>query len=186
MLASMRYKDFIWPHNPRVYSIDFERRVAVHKVPAGMYFMQDMGRCNRVIKGDGEFVGADAYTQFGKLASVFYSDGPGQLIHPVWQTSNAYFVRLSLKQEPRANYVAYSFEFWESYDSYTPGAVQVVWTSTAVENSAGTEQYHTVVRGDNLWSICQSYGVSLETVLSLNTWIKNPNLIYAGERIRVA
>ena len=31
----MRYKDYVWPHNPRVYSIDYERKMAVNKVPFG-------------------------------------------------------------------------------------------------------------------------------------------------------
>ena len=33
LLTPMRYKDYIWPHNPATYSIAYERQVAVHKVP---------------------------------------------------------------------------------------------------------------------------------------------------------
>ena len=36
-LTPMRYKDYIWPHNPATYSITYERQVAVHKVPFGRY-----------------------------------------------------------------------------------------------------------------------------------------------------
>ena len=38
----MRYKDYVWPHNPRVYSIDYERKMAVNKVPFGTYHLQDL------------------------------------------------------------------------------------------------------------------------------------------------
>ena len=31
LLTPMRYKDYIWPHNPATYSITYERQVAVHK-----------------------------------------------------------------------------------------------------------------------------------------------------------
>ena len=100
LLAPMRYKDYIWPHNPATYSITYERQVAVHKVPFGRYCMQDLGMSCRVMRGQGEFSGKDAYEEFKKLASVFYSEGPGLLIHPLWQISNAYFTSLKLEQEP--------------------------------------------------------------------------------------
>ena len=47
LLTPMRYKDYIWPHNPATYSITYERQVAVHKVPFGCYCMQDqIGRAH--------------------------------------------------------------------------------------------------------------------------------------------
>ena len=94
LLAPMRYKGYSWPHNPRVYSIDYERNMAVNKIPFGYYFLQDLGRTRRVMRGEGEFCGEDAYAQFGELANVFYEKGPGILIHPLWQTASAYFVEL--------------------------------------------------------------------------------------------
>ena len=54
LLTPMRYKEYVWPHNPRVYSIDYERIMAVNKVPFGLYYLQDLGRTRRVMKGEGE------------------------------------------------------------------------------------------------------------------------------------
>ena len=31
----MTFKTFVWPHNPRVYTITYERKMAVYKVPFG-------------------------------------------------------------------------------------------------------------------------------------------------------
>ena len=56
-LTPMRYKDYIWPHNPATYSITYERQVAVHKVPFGRYCMQDLGLGCRITRGQGEFSG---------------------------------------------------------------------------------------------------------------------------------
>ena len=112
-LTPMRYKDYIWPHNPATYSITYERQVAVHKVPFGRYYMQDLGLGRRVMRGRGEFAGRDAYEEFKRLATVFYGTGPGLLIHPQWQIANAYFTALKLEQEPLPDYVRYSFEFQE-------------------------------------------------------------------------
>ena len=66
-LSPMRYKGYTWPHNPRVYSIDYERKMAVNKTPFGLFHLQDLGRTNRIMEGEGEFVGPDAYAQFASL-----------------------------------------------------------------------------------------------------------------------
>ena len=117
-LRPMQYKGFVWPHNPRTYTITYDRQVAVHKVPFGRYAMQDLGMTHRVMRGEGEFVGPEAYDTFRALASVFYEGGPGTLLHPVWQSAQVYFVALALTQEPRKDYVRYTFTFWETYSRY--------------------------------------------------------------------
>ena len=192
-LSPMRYKDFIWPHNPRTYAIEYERVMAVNKVPYGRYQLQDLGPTRRILRGEGEFVGEDAYRTFQALASVFYQEGPGLLVHPVWQCANAYFVELSLAQEPRADYVRYTFTFWESYDDYVQSLAPAVGSSSgtvsggsSTAGSATTERWHTVQRGDTLWGIANTYGLSLNALIALNPQIKNPNLIYVGQKVRVA
>ena len=190
LLSPMRYKGYVWPHNPRVYTIDYEREMAVHKTPFGLYQLQDLGRTNRIMGGGGGFVGEGAYAQFGQLATVFYSEGAGLLVHPLWQVSSAFFVSLRLEQEPRPDYVRYSFAFWEDNDHYTGLAVRD--TQIAQEQSAGAEAagsaeplYHRVVQGDTLWALAGRYGISLSELVALNPQIKNPNLIRVGEEVRV-
>lgn len=183
-LNPMRYKDYVWPHNPRVYTIDYERQVAVEKVPFGLYHLQDLGRTRRVMRGEGEFVGPDAYAQFGALANVFYKEGPGPLIHPLWQAANAYFVELSLKQEPRPDYVSYSFTFWEDLGIYD-GKLKLESAEPAVQPVQDGEVVHTVVKGDTLWGIARRYGVTLDQLLGRNPDIKNPNLIWVGQEVVV-
>ena len=137
----------------------------------------------------GSCVGEGAYGEFKKLATVFYAGGPGLLVHPVWQTSNAYFVELSLRQEPRADYVGYSFAFWEGYDGHSTG-VQVTGgggePETGPAASTAGERRHTVRQGETLWGIARDYGLSLTELIALNPQIKNPNLILAGEEVRLA
>ena len=191
-LTAMRYKTFIWPHNPRVYTIDYERQVAVHKVPEGRYFLQDLGMTRRVMKGEGEFVGSDAYEQFKALATVFYDGGPGLLVHPLWQSARAYFVDLQLAQEPRPDYVRYTFTFWEVYENYSEELkIASVQQASSGQTGSGTStgtapvRYHTVVRGDTLWALARTYGTTVQQIVSWNPAIKNPNLIYQGQKLRV-
>ena len=180
MITPMRYKDYIWPHNPATYSITYQRQVAVHKVPFGRYCMQDLGQGCRIMRGQGEFAGEGAYEEFKRLATVFYSGGPGPLIHPVWQISNAYFTALKLEQEPRPDYVRYSFEFRERYDGYSEQLEQL---TDGGMTPAPSPTIHTVAGGDTLWGIAQRYHVSLEQLLAANAGIKNPNLIRIGEQV---
>ena len=191
-LSPMRYKSYIWPHNPRVYSIDYRRDMALHKTPFGLYHLQDLGLANRVMEGEGEFVGEGAYSQFGQLANLFYAGGTGLLVHPIWQAANAFFVSLRLEQEPRPDYVRYSFTFWEDDSWYTGLAARMSGQQAAEEGQTGAGQgtaaspvYHRVVKGDTLWALAGKYGVSLEELVALNPQIKNPNLIYIGDEVRV-
>lgn len=186
MLAPMRYKDYIWPHNPATYSITYQRQIAVHKVPFGRHCMQDLGMGCRIMRGQGEFAGEGAYEEFKRLATVFYDGGPGLLIHPLWQIANAYFTNLKLEQEPLPDYVRYSFEFRERYDGYNEeltvlGRVDGMSVQPAGETLP--ETVCTAVSGDTLWGIANRYGVALEDLLKANPGIKNPNLIHVGDKV---
>lgn len=205
-LSSMRFKGFVWPHNPTVYSISFERNMALHKIPFGRYKLESLGMTRRVMKGEGEFVGKGAYRQFKRLATVFYDNTPGVLVHPLWDTATAWFVKLELAQEPREDYVKYRFEFWEDFagcrtgvektggpgDGAGTGAAGNAGASggTGTAGSTGGTQagagYHTVVKGETLWGIAARCGVTLNRLIELNPQIKNPNLIYIGQKVRVA
>jgi LysM repeat protein len=186
-LTPMRFKTFTWPHNPTSYSITFQRVMAVNKVPFGRYYLQDLGLTRRVMKGEGVFTGADAYESFSKLASLFYDGTPGTLVHPVWNTTSAYLVNLQLEQEPRQDYVAYSFEFWETYEGYATEAVPVTATAAAStsQDSGSQAVSYTVCKGDTLWAIAQRYSTTVSAIEALNPSLKNPNLILVGQVLRV-
>ena len=51
--------------------------------------------------------------------------------------------------------------------------------------AASQPVYHTVTKGQTMWGLAQRYGVSLSRLIELNPQIKNPNLIYIGQSIRV-
>lgn len=189
-LTPMRFKEYTWPHNPETYSVEFRRRVAALKIPFGGYCLQDLGEVCRILKGQGTFAGSDAYQQFQSLAAVFYQEGSGLLVHPVWQTANAYFVSLKLEEQPLPDYVRYSFEFWEDRGKFDGKLTEIPAPSpnrpdnSAAEHPASANTY-IVRKGDTLWGIAKRYGVALTALISANPQIKNPNLIYPGNEVRI-
>ena len=60
---------------------------------------------------------------------------------------------------------------------------------TELENVAGGaaygDNYYTIKRGDTLGAIAAKFGTSVSNLMSLNPHIKNANLIYAGDTIRI-
>ncbi len=181
-LGNMRYKDYVWPHNPERYRVSFRRKLAAHKVPGGGTVMQDLGCLYRVMEGEGEFVGEGAYKEFRKLLAVFSEGGAGLLVHPVWETEHARFAELELTEEPRSNYVRYRFAFWED-SGFRRGFVAENKTQVTGSAGHGARRIHAVVSGDTLWGIAKQYGVELGDLIKANPGIKNPNLIYPGEQV---
>jgi len=177
MLSAMRYKDFIWPHNPRTFHVLWQRRVAVLDAPGGRFHVQELGKTCRILRGEGEFCGATAYADFERLVRTFRQDGAGTLVHPIWHSDAMYFTRLELTQEPRQDYVAYAFEFTE-----TRG---ILGKALQGMSSSVREGVYRVKPGDTFWSIAAAHGMGTETLLQMNPQITNPNLLSTGQEVRV-
>lgn len=61
---------------------------------------------------------------------------------------------------------------------------QKILITTSDDPNKEKEIIYTVKKGDTLWKISNRYGVSIDTIVRLNN-IANPNLIYAGSRLRI-
>jgi len=192
-LTPMRYKHYTWPHNPEVYTVERKRRLAVHPVPYGRCVVQDLGSTYLVLRGEGVFAGANAYAEFKRLEAVFREGGSGLLVHPVWQAERAWFASLTVVEEPLPDYVRYSFEFWEDWTGFSGSLsrVEVEDTSAPDETTVSTSgsnrlnAVYSVQKGDTLWGIARRYGAELTALIAANPQIKNPNLIYPGDRVNI-
>ena len=184
----MRFKDYTWPHNPEIYTVENRRRVAVHQVPFGSCVFQELGGTYRILRGEGEFSGADAYDQVRRLEAVFQEGGPGQLVHPVWKVQRVYFVSLQAAEKPLPDYVRYSFEFWEDRGGYDGGLTESgggapLHPGNQTGDGGVGRTIHVVKKGDTLWGIARQYGAALTDLITANPQIKNPNLIYPGNEV---
>lgn len=165
MLAPMRFKTYVWPHNPKTFETEYRRKIVQHRIPFSGIVSQNMGTDACVFRGEGEFAGKYAYKRFAELAAVFYEDSPGVLSHPMWPSATVYFTKLQLLQEPQEDYVRYSFEFEECLSGEkSPLGGEFVTLAT-----------HIVKPGETMGSIAAATKMSLSEILALNPNIKNAN-----------
>lgn len=68
---------------------------------------------------------------------------------------------------------------------YQKGSTQNVVQKQIAITKPITDIYHTTKRGENLTVIANKYGTTVNNILQLNPNIKNRNLIYVDQKIRV-
>lgn len=188
MLAHMQYRNFVWPNNPSRFEVEYRRTLHSYKLPFSGYVVQNLGLQNKIIRGEGEFVGATAYDNFRKLATLFEENKGGRLIHPVWPTMHAYFAKLNLRQEPKENYISYSFEFWEYKGSIFEDMADAMDDTDYSEINIDTlrTRYYATKDGDTLTSIATDKGLLATELLRLNAHVGSvTNIIPTGTLIRL-
>lgn len=109
-MQKMIYKNVVWPQNPHTYKEEYIRQPHFH-TEGGTTYYDGMGDMQRIITGSGTFFGETAYEDFGQLVALFEDGGAGILMHPLLGTRYCHFTGLGLTQEPRENYVSYTFQF---------------------------------------------------------------------------
>ena len=113
-VATMQFKNFIWPMNPHTYKEERILEPEYSRDSNGNDVFNGMKPVQLVISGAGAFWGENALEDFRNLASCFMEDEPGDLVHPLWGTRYCYFTKLKMTQEPKEDYIAYEFTFEQS------------------------------------------------------------------------
>ena len=172
----MKCKTFTGPNDPRTCRLQASRATALHKYPGGTYRLEDLGVKQRILTGEGEFFGNMAYTDMDQLIRVYEEPGEGLLIHPLIRLRKMMFTELEILEEPRAWYVAYRFTFTEcDTEEYS-----------ASRQKPGSSGSYIAQPGDTLYAISMRSSVPLTRLLVLNPEIKNPNVLTAGQVVRLA
>ena len=90
----MRFKDFVFPHEPTRLEVGVKNRLGVGHCPGYGPVIQELGVQQRVITGEGAFFGADAPEQYRRLEELFFQQTPGRLVLPGRTAVTAHFSRL--------------------------------------------------------------------------------------------
>lgn len=184
---AMRFGEFIWPNDPKTYTLRETKKTVEHPLVGGGFLVEEVGKQAAELVGEGEFFGAKAYETFRELLRIFRKGGTEILVHPMWEGGNARFTELALSEEPREDYVKYRFCFCETVDADTAAVLEKAdaMVSAPAAGKSG-KQYYTVRTGDTLWAISRKYGMELAALLKLNPQIANPNYIVTGQQVRIA
>ena len=113
-MEKLVFKTYVWPQNPHTYREECTREPIYYKNDLDYTVFKEMGPVKRTITGKGVFFGENAYANFRTLVKIFEEPSYGTLTHPLWGNRQVWFTGLELTQEPKENYVAYSFTFRES------------------------------------------------------------------------
>lgn len=181
---TMRFRDFVFPHNPTTFKMEYDKRIVKHSYPdiSGAEF-EEMGMEPRTLSGSGVFFGEGAYYDFSQLSNYYYDGEPGILWHPYYGGFKVILTKITSNEEPLSNYVSYDFEFVEynEISVYIPSSSS---SSSSSNSNSSNNRYYSVVKGDNLWNISKKYygkGSDWPKIADANkNLIKNPNLIYPG------
>lgn len=168
-LALMRYKGFTLWCNPLSIEVKSERNSVSYTLPYSGEKQCDLGKKCRVIKGKGELTGADCLEQYAQLHALQAQGGAGVLSLPTMEPVKALFTSLSAVADITPDTIGYSFEFVE--------------ISSEEEQSTG--KIHTVKEGETLFDIAYNYGVSVDSLVKLNTQIRRPDELTAYEEIKI-
>ena len=112
-MAAMRYKSYVFPHNPARLEVEGKALVAGAHCPGYGPVYQHLGTAQRVITGEGSFFGPGAQGDYAALGQVFFQAGPGMLFLPAMTPVRAFFTRLAYLGQGDGEIIRYAFQFVE-------------------------------------------------------------------------
>ncbi len=169
ILATMRFAGFEWRYNPLTLKITHELSHSKRVLPTKGEVIAEPRVKVKVISGKGELAGADCLEQYKEIERIFRLGRKGVLTLPGRAPVYAYFTKLSAEATDTPELIVYNFEFAEAN----------------TQESVVKPMYHIGNGWDNLYSIAYEYGVSIEELVELNTWIKRPDEQLAGKKVRL-
>ena len=166
-LAPMRFKGVEWHHNPREITFSCEKEINELHAPYGRSYVQNTGRRNMLIKGEGELFGDDCMEQFERLYALFQEGGSGVLAIPKLGAVYAVFEELKLKGVPKPDGLTYSFTFREVMER-VPAEVQTAYTAA---------------QGETLWDVSYRFDIVIDRLVALNPWVRRPDEDVGGREV---
>lgn len=166
-LVPMRFKGVQWHHNPREIVFECEKHINELHAPFGRSYVQDAGRRNRLIKGEGELYGADCREQFARLYELFQSGGSGVLAIPGLCAVHAVFEELRLTGYARPDVLTYRFVFREMMEM----------------TEEQTQTSYTPARDETLWDVSCRFGIVIDRLVALNPWLRRPDEPLGGREV---
>lgn len=155
----MRFKGFEWKYNPEKITFDCEKNIVEKNSPYCTQYVQNLGRKNMIISGEGYLCGSNCMEQFCNLFELFKQGGVGVLAIAKVSPIYAFFESLKIIGEPKPDILKYSFVFREDMDYI----------------KTKNPEIHICKNGQCLWDISFLYGIEIEALVKLNAFVKFPD-----------
>ncbi len=168
ILTTMSFDGFRWLHNPLQIQMTYKRQIQSDFLPFSGERLTPMGMNCRVISGKGELVGENAIKVSEKLESLFLSREKGLLTVPGYKPFYAYFAEFSVSGDTTPDLITYSFEFIEANPCLPQESLL---------------DFHIVLEGETLFDIAYNNGTTVDALVDLNPWVRDPLELEAGKRV---
>ena len=168
ILSTMRFAGYCWPHNPLEISVEHKLVTQVEDTAYEGQRITDARGGVLVVHGEGELVGKDCIEQYKALEKLFEHRRKGVLCLPGLAPFTAYFTKLSVGGQTTPDVLRYTFEFAKETEDLQSG-----------------EQYHICKEGQTLYDIAYDSGSDVDTLVRLNPWVRFPEEIDTGRRVRI-
>jgi len=172
-LPTLRFNGDILPHNPHTLKVYFSRDVKQVSIPYEGEIFGDYGRKARIVSGDGEICGNNAFDFFLKLVNLHDSGAVGVLSIPDIPPFYAILKELTLTREPKNGVIGYSFKFIEKVD-------------IPINSSTNSARAIILEKESNLWEIAAMHGLQIEALVRKNPSIETPfSFIPVGSEVLI-
>lgn len=166
----MRYRGYVWRHNPYKLSFFDEKSTAEILPPFSSSDIRVFSEKPCVIKGEGELFGEDCVEQYNRLKALFYEHDEGILSIEDAGSFYVAFVDLSMLSEPKDNILSYAFTFRQKKCDRIP---------------VSEERYDIAGEDETLWDIAFRCHKTVEEIIALNPQIRFFDELSEGEKVRV-
>lgn len=169
--TEMKFGDYTFIHNPKTLTVKNIHRGKSTVIPyLGTYFEPTSPEA-AVITGQGLITGSDCFKKLIILLQYLKSGESRLLSISPMPALRAVLTSLEYTLSPKENCIDISFGF----------------TASEGEKSSSKilPKTCTVSEDETLWDISYKYGVAVEALLNLNTFVKRPDVLKKGWVIRL-
>ena len=163
----MRYKDFVFPQNPKHIEISSERDLQTESIYGEKSNVEDIAQKPIKVTGNGTIYGKEAQEVCSYLSYLLKQGTAGELHCPSLYPINAYFKKFVYSQNATKDGMDYSFSFVE----------------VCSDKREKIELDYTVAQiGENAFDIAYRTGVSIDMIMEKNNF-PTPFDIKTGDKV---
>ena len=171
MYSLLRFGGVTVRHNPKELTVINNKGINEYSDTENRTVMQRVIEKPSVIKGTGELYGDGCFEMYSRLMRMQIKNIPQKLCIPGMGVYTAVITKLSAKAGAHAKLITIEFEFRTAGDRYA--------------KKITSNNYTCCRQGETLWDIAYRCEVCIDTLVKLNTGIRNILFPPEGKKMRL-